>query len=181
MILPSRSALTLTFALAAAAFGAPAAQAQAQGAPAAGAPVELGKFGAWNAYAATSKGGKVCYALAQPATRKPGGLNRDPAYFFVSNRPKENVRNEISVIIGFPVKPDSEVEVDVDRKDFTLYTRADGAFMRSAEEEKTLVAALTRGRSMTVKSVSARGRTTTDSYPLSGLKGAVERIDRECR
>lgn len=180
MISPFRTALVLSFGLITSAlFGAVAAFAQA--APAAAQPVELGKYNAWNAYSANAKGGKVCYALAQPATRRPSGLTRDPAYFFVSNRPKETVRNEISIIIGFPMKQDSKVELTIDRTDFELYTRADGAFMASAEDEKALVAALKKGRSMTVKSISVRGRTTTDSYPLSGLSGAIERIDRECR
>lgn len=180
MTSPFRTALVLSLGLlASAAGGVPAL---AQGAPAApGQPAEIGKYNAWNAYAATAKGGKVCYALAQPASRKPGGLNRDPAYFFVSNRPKENVRNEISIVIGFPVKQDSKVELEVDGADYELYTRADGAFMQSAEEEKKLVAALKRGRSMTVKSVSTRGRTTTDAYPLSGLSAALDRIDRDCK
>lgn len=155
--------------------------AHAQGASANGQPVELGKYDDWNAYAAAAKSGKVCYALAQPASRKPSGLNRDPAYFFISNRPKENVRNEISIIIGFPAKAESTVELAVDRTEFTLYTRADGAFMQSSEEEKKLVAALKRGRRMTVKATSARGNVTTDSYTLAGIAGAVDRIDKECR
>lgn len=179
MTSPFKTAIVLSFGLFVSAFGGGGAR--AQGAPAPGQPVELGKFNAWNAYTATAKGGKVCYALAQPAARKPGGLNRDPAYFFVSNRPKENVRNEISIVIGFPVKQDSKVELSVDRSEFELYTRADGAFMQSAEEEQKLVAALKKGRSMTVKSISTRGRTTTDTYPLSGLSGAIERIDKDCR
>lgn len=179
MTSPFRSALVLSLGLLALVSGG--VPGFAQGAPAAGQPVEIGKYDAWNAYAATAKGGKVCYALGQPASRKPGGLNRDPAYFFVSNRPKESVRNEISIVIGFPVKQDSKVELAVDRNAFELYTRADGAFMASAEEEKKLVAALKKGRSMTVKSISIRGRTTTDIYPLSGLGGAIDRIDKDCK
>src|ERR1044071_4546825 len=69
--------------------------------------VLLGQFGEWGAYRATPGGNKICFALAKPtsAASEPAGRNRDPSYAFVSTRPKENVRNEVSVIVGYPQKP----------------------------------------------------------------------------
>ncbi|GLK74883.1 hypothetical protein GCM10008171_01360 [Methylopila jiangsuensis] len=179
MTLPLRSALFATIALA---LGGASSGALAQGAPAAQ-PVELGKYNAWTAYSAPAKSGKVCYALSQPSARKPSGLNRDPAYLFISNRPRENVRNEVSVIIGFPAKAGSAVDVTVPRAgQFALYAKDDGAFAQSVEEEAKLVRAM-RGASgaMTLKSTSVRGNVTTDTYSLSGISAALDRIDRECK
>ncbi|GLK79493.1 hypothetical protein [Methylopila turkensis] len=174
-----RTATVFAVGLMLSSIGGPSALAQA--APPAQ-PVELGKYSAWNAYSAPGKGGKICYALAQPTSRRPNGLNRDPAYFFISNRPRENVRNEISVVIGFTAKPDSKVEIDIGGTEFTLYPRADGAFMQSAEEETKFIAALKGARrNMTMKSTSLRGNVTTDTYSVSGVTAAIERIDRECR
>ncbi|MFD1331010.1 invasion associated locus B family protein [Methylopila musalis] len=178
MTKPLRSALFATLALA---LGA-SSGALAQGAPAAQ-PVELGKFNAWTAYSAPAKNGKVCYALSQPSARKPGGLNRDPAYLFISNRPRENVRNEVSVIIGFRAKADSKVEVAIPRAgSFELYAREDGAFAQSVEDEAKLVRAMRgAGGNMTLKTTSARGNVTTDTYSLAGISAALDRIDRECK
>ena len=47
--------------------------------------------------------GRICYVLAQPKTREPASLKRDPGYAFISDRPAEGVRNEVSFIMGFDV------------------------------------------------------------------------------
>ena len=39
----------------------------------------------------------------QPKARDPDDLKRDPAYAFISERPAERVRNEVSFIMGFEV------------------------------------------------------------------------------
>lgn len=175
-----RIRLSLALALGAVALGFGAAPAAAQGAPGAQ-PVELGKYNAWGAYSAAVKNGKVCYALAQPGSRRPAGLNRDPAYFFVSNRPTDSVKNEVSIVVGFSTKPESAVQLGVGGQSFSLYTRADGAFMQSAEEEAKLIQAMKGGSDMTVKATSLRGNVTTDTYSLAGVTAALDRIDRECR
>ena len=69
--------------------------------PAAGAQL-LGQFGDWGAYTANPGGKKICFALAKPASSEtvPAGRPRDPAWFFVSTRPAEKVKEEVSVIFG---------------------------------------------------------------------------------
>src|SRR5271169_1292107 len=63
--------------------------------------VLLGQFGDWGAYTALPGGKKVCFALAKPAKAEtePAGRKRDPSYAFLSTRPAENVRNEVSMIV----------------------------------------------------------------------------------
>ena len=92
---------------------APAAQPAAAN-PAAGATL-LGQFGDWGAYTANPGGKKVCFALGKPnaSTTNPSGRPRDPAFLFVSTRPSEKVKEEVSVIIGYPFKPGSEAAVQV--------------------------------------------------------------------
>src|SRR5471030_1843042 len=60
--------------------------------------VLLGQFGDWGAYQANPGGKKVCFALAKPtqATTEPAGRKRDASYAFVSSRPAEKVKNEVS-------------------------------------------------------------------------------------
>src|SRR5579862_7077042 len=64
--------------------------------------VLLGQFGDWGAYTASPGGKKICFTLAKPATAvtEPAGRKRDPSYAFVSTRPAEKVKNEVSVIVG---------------------------------------------------------------------------------
>ncbi len=73
-------------------------------------PTLLGQYGTWGAYTAAPNGKKVCFALAKPASSKtnPPNRPRDPAYAFVSSRPAEKVNNEVSIMIGYALKPGSE-------------------------------------------------------------------------
>ena len=63
--------------------------------------VLLGQFGDWGAYKATPGGKKICFALSKPTSgaTDPAGRKRDPSYAFVSTRPAEKVKNEVSVIV----------------------------------------------------------------------------------
>ena len=60
--------------------------------------------------------GRICYTLAQPKTREPDSLKRDPGYAFISDRPAEGVRNEVSFIMGFDVAGGTEAETNAEFK-----------------------------------------------------------------
>ena len=66
-------------------------------------PNLVASFGDWNVFVGQAGKGKICYVLAQPKTREPAGLKRDAGYAFISDRPAEGVRNEVSFIMGFEV------------------------------------------------------------------------------
>ncbi len=66
-------------------------------------PNLVASFGDWNVFVGQAGKGKICYVLAQPKTREPAGVKRDAGYAFISDRPSEGVRNEVSFIMGFEV------------------------------------------------------------------------------
>jgi hypothetical protein len=146
-------------------------------------PALLGQYGDWGAYAASPGGGKVCFALAKPKTTKiePAGRKRDPSYVFVSTRPAENVKNEVSVIIGYPFKTSSDATAEVGAVKFAMYTQNDGAWIKNVAEEARMVDAMRKGADLTVKGTSGRGTASTDQYSLKGLAQALEKIEQECK
>jgi len=146
-------------------------------------PALLGQYGDWGAYAASPGGGKVCFALAKPKTTKvePVGRKRDPSYVFVSTRPAENVKNEVSVIIGYPFKTSSDATAEVGAVKFAMYTQNDGAWIKNVAEEARMVDAMRKGADLTVKGTSGRGTASTDQYSLKGLAQALEKIEQECK
>lgn len=152
-------------------------------APGGGQPTLLGQFGDWGAYAANSGGRQVCYALAKPSSQatQPPNRPRDPAYIFVSTRPSENVRNEISIVIGYPFKPGYEANVDIGSAKYAMYTQADGAWIKNAAEEARMVDVMKKGADAVVKGESGRGTKTTDTFSLKGLDQALTRIAQECK
>jgi invasion protein IalB len=146
-------------------------------------PTLLGQYGDWGAYTATPGGARVCFALAKPKTTKtePAGRKRDPAYIFVSTRPAENVRNEVSVIIGYPFKTSSDATAEIGPTKFTMYTRNDGAWIQNVVEEARMIDAMRKGTDVTVKGTSGRGTASTDQYSLKGLAQALDKIEQECK
>ena len=170
-----------------AAKSAPAKQ-EARPAPAAAVaggaePTLIGQFGTWGAYTATPNGKKVCFALAKPASSKtnPPNRPRDPAYAFVSTRPAEKVTNEVSVMIGYPLKPGSESTLEVGGAAYAMYTQGDGLWIKNAAEEERMVEAMRKAAEATVKGMSAKGTETTDVFSLKGLAQALDRLAQDCR
>jgi hypothetical protein len=145
-----------------------------------GQPVQLAVFGDWGAYASDTAKGKVCYALARPKERLPKSLKRDDAYLFISNRPAEGVRNEVSVVLGFPAKDGSEGSAVIGATSFALVTKGDAAWVKNAAEDAAFVETLRKGQSLTVKATSKKGNESTDRYALSGFVQALDRVKKEC-
>ena len=146
-------------------------------------PTLLGNYVDWGAYSATPGGKKVCFALSKPKVSQttPPGRKRDPAYLFVSTRPAENVHNEVSVIIGYQLKADSEVNVEIGNNKFVMYTKGDGAWISNAAEESRMVETMRKGADIVVTGTSVRGTQSTDRYSLKGLSQALDRTAKECK
>src|SRR4030081_71488 len=146
-------------------------------------PTLIGQFGTWGAYTATPNGKKVCFALAKPEASKtnPPNRPRDPAYAFVSTRPAEKVTNEVSVMIGYAVKPGSESTLEVGGSSYAMYTQGDGLWIQNAADEARMVEAMRKSADVVVKGVSAKGTETTDTFSTKGLAQALDRLAQDCR
>ncbi len=166
-----------------AAFLAGSTNASAQTAPGGAQPTLLGQFGDWGAYTASPGGRKVCFALSKPisSATKPPGRNRDQPYFFVSTRPAENVKEEASVIVGYPLRPNSDVTAQIGSTTYLMYSQNDGAWIKNPAEESGMIDAMRKGADMTIKGVSSRGTETTDVFSLKGFTQATQRIAQECK
>jgi Invasion associated locus B (IalB) protein len=146
-------------------------------------PTLIGQFGTWGAYTAMPNGKKVCFALAKPSSSKtnPPNRPRDPAYAFVSTRPAEKVINEVSVMIGYALKPGSESTLEVGGAAYSMYTRGDGVWIKNAAEEERMVDAMRKAADATVKGVSAKGTEITDTFSLKGLSQALDKLAQDCK
>lgn len=143
-------------------------------------PTLLGEFNDWQAFTYQAQGSKVCFAHSQPTRTEPSGVNRDPIHIFVTHRPGEGVRNEVSVITGYPYREGSTATVTVGTDSYSLFTKNDGAWVQDASDESSLLGSMRRGRDMIVKGTSQRGTLTTDTYSLMGVSAALDRIEQEC-
>jgi len=146
----------------------------------------LGQFGDWGAYTASPGGAKVCFALAKPVSSVDEPPNRrtaaNPVYMFISTRPSENVKEEVSMLVtGYALKGNTEATVAVGTTNFAMYTQNDGAWVKNAAEETQLVDAMRKGQDVVIKAVTAKGTKTTDKFSLKGISQALDRVAQECK
>jgi len=142
----------------------------------------LGTFDAWETYKGNDGGrGSVCYVVSQPTAKEPATAKRDSIYFLITSWPGQKVTNEPSVIIGYPFKERSEASVQVGSDKFQFFTKDDGAWLASRDDESKLIAAMRSGSEMTVKGVSRRGTLTTDTYSLKGISPALDKAAEGCK
>src|ERR1700727_2561151 len=171
-------------------------------------PALVATFGDWNVFVGEVGKGRICYTLAQPKSREPASLNRDPGYAFISDRPAEGVRNEVSFIMGFDVaaadvaesKPDAKPGEKrapksdakpktsvgpapvalVDEATFEMLPKGGNLWVKNAAKESALIAEMRKGAKLVIKAASLRGHQSIDTYSLTGFAQAMERLQKEC-
>ena len=83
--------------------------------------------------------------------------------------------------MGYQLKPDSDVNVEIGNNKFVMYTKADGAWLSNAAEEARMVETMRKGADIVITGTSARGTQSTDRYSLKGLSQALDRAAKECK
>jgi hypothetical protein len=148
------------------------------------APTLLGSFNSWSAFQSTTSSGRVCYALSEAKSHEPKKAKRDPIYFLISDWPTRRIKSEVEVIPGYEYKTDGAAAAEVGSDKFEFFTRNEGgagsAWVQEAGDEARLVDAMKRGSEVVVTGVSQRGTKTTDTYSLSGISAALDKIHAAC-
>lgn len=140
----------------------------------------LSQHADWATYAYSADKGKVCYVLSAPTDKQPTSLNHGDVYFFVSQKPGQNVAFEPQFLAGYPFQTESKVIVAIDDKSFSLFTRGTSAWLENAAEEPALIAAMKAGSQMKVSAKSGRGNDTSYVFSLKGITAALDSI-RSCK
>lgn len=141
----------------------------------------IGTFSSWTSFTHGEAASLLCFATAQPSKQAPANAKRDPAFIYISSWPKDGVKAEISVKIGYALRKGSDVTLSVGSSSFKLFAHGDRAYVADATEELKLLEAMRKGSTMTVQGTSDRGTTTTDTYSLAGISQALQAIASNCK
>lgn len=144
------------------------------------APVLLGSFGAWKAYAYDEAGAKVCFMAATPQKDEGKYTKRGKIYAMVTHRPKEQSRDVFSYIAGYPYKTGADIIVNIGAEKFILTGQGENAWTTSDELDHKLTLAIQRGSTMIVEGISGRGTKTKDTFSLKGSGDAYAAIGKAC-
>lgn len=141
----------------------------------------IGTFSSWTAFTHGEAASLLCFATAQPTKQEPTNAKRNPAFIYVSSWPKDGVKAEVSVRVGYTVRKDSDVTVAVGSASFKLFGRGDRAYVADATEELKLIEAMRKGSTLIVRGTSDRGTATTDTYSLAGISQALQAVATTCK
>lgn len=136
----------------------------------------IGQHNAWGTYSYTQNNGKVCYVLSVPTAKQPAQLNHGDIFFFVSQKPGQNVAYEPQFIAGYNLQENSKVTVTIGNANFTMFTRGNSAWMENPAQEPQLVQAMRGGATMAIKATSGRGNPTSYEFSLKGISAALSSI-----
>ena len=141
---------------------------------------KIGQHNAWGTYSYQAQTGKVCYVLTVPTDKQPGSLDHGDIFFFVSQKPGQNVQYEPQFIAGYNLRENSKVTVTVGNQSFSMFTKGNSAWMENAAQEPQLIAAMRSGADMRVQATSSRGNATNYVFSLRGISAALDSI-QTCR
>ena len=97
-----------------------------------------GKYKNWESYTIQNDKGKVFFAQTYPVKRSPVSIKRKESRIFVSFRPNENIKDEISVTSGHDYKT-SSVTGKSGKNNFSFFSQNDFAWLLEEKEEKSLI------------------------------------------
>ncbi len=140
----------------------------------------LGKFKDWQSFVLVKEGVKTCFAQSIPIVKAPKKLKRDPSRLFVSFRPNEKIKNEISVTNGYQFKLKAPVTAKSGKKSYDLFSKGRFAWVVENEDEIKLISTMKKASRLMIIGNSEKGTQTTDHYSMMGFTKAYNSAKKSC-
>ena len=140
----------------------------------------IGKFKEWESFVLSQEGSKICFAQSKPVIRAPKKLKREPSRLFVSFRPNENIKNEISVTNGYEFKLKAPVEAKSGKKSYDLYSKGRFAWVVDNKDEAKLIVTMKKASRLMIIGNTDKGDQTTDHYSMMGFTKAYKTAKKSC-
>lgn len=141
--------------------------------------VEQGNYKDWTVYVDKAAPDKFCFVTSEPKESAPSGAKREKPRSYISAWPKDGIKSEVSFRMGFPVKPDGGMAT-VGEDEFDVFGKGDRVYIKDPTQELKLVEAMKKGYELSVRVASERGTIVTDTYSLSGITAAMEKMQTTC-
>ena len=139
-----------------------------------------GKYKDWESFVLSQNGNKICFAQSIPVVRAPKKLKREPSRLFVSFRPAENIKNEISVTNGYEFKIKAPVTAKSGKKSYDLFSKGKFAWVVDSDDEKKLIVTMKKASRLMIIGSTQKGDQTTDHYTMKGFTKAYNTAKKSC-
>ena len=140
----------------------------------------IGKFKDWESFVLSQDGNKTCFAQSIPVVRAPKKLKRDPSRLFVSFRPAENIKNEVSVTNGYEFKLKAPVIAKSGKKSYDLFSKGRFAWVVDQKDEQKLIFTMKKASRLMIIGMTEKDDQTTDHYSMMGFTKAYNIAKKSC-
>ena len=140
----------------------------------------LGKFKDWESFILIQGESKICFAQSNPVVRAPKKLKRESSRLFVSFRPDENIKNEVSVTNGYEFKLKAPVTAKSGKKSYDLFSKGRFAWVVDNADEAKLIFTMKKASRLMIIGNTDKGDQTTDHYSMMGFTKAYNKAKKSC-
>ena len=142
-------------------------------------PRSAGKYKNWESYVAETDKGKICFAQTVPTKSAPAAVKRNKSKLFVTFRPSEEIKDEVSLTSGHDYKT-SSVTASSGKRRYSFFSQKDFAWLLDDQEEKKFIQLMKRATDIIVKARTTKGAETTDHYSMMGFTKAYNTAKKAC-
>ena len=140
----------------------------------------VGKFKDWEAFTVSENNNKICFAQSIPILRAPKKFKRNPSRLFVSFRPTENIKNEVSATSGYTFQKEKIVKAKTGKKTYDFFSQEEFAWILDTEEEQRFIKAMKKASRVMIIGRTEKGKQTVDHYSLMGFTKAYNTAKKNC-
>ena len=142
-------------------------------------PRSTGKYKNWESFTAQTDKGKICFAQTIPTKRAPASIKREKSKLFVTFRPSENIKDEVSMTSGHDYKS-STVTASSGKKRYSFFSQKNFAWLLDDQEERGFIKTMKKATNVIVKARTTKGAETTDHYSMMGFTKAYNTAKKSC-
>ncbi len=142
-------------------------------------PRSTGKYKNWESFTIETDKGKICFAQTIPTKRAPSSINREKSKLFVTFRPSDQIKDEVSLTSGHDYKS-SSVTASSGKKKYSFFSQKNFAWLLDDQEEKKFIKLMKRATNLIVKARMMNGAETTDHYSMMGFTKAYNTAKKTC-
>jgi len=140
----------------------------------------VGKFKDWEAFTVSENNNKICFAQSIPILRAPKKFKRNPSRLFVSFRPTENIKNEVSATSGYTFQKEKIVKAKTGKKTYDFFSQEEFAWILDTEEEQRFIKAMKKASRVMIIGRTEKGKQTIDHHSLMGFTKAYNAAKKNC-
>ena len=140
----------------------------------------IGKFKDWETFTVTENDNKICFAQSIPILRAPKKFERNPSRLFITFRPSEDMKDEVSATSGYTFQKEKIVKAKTGKKTYDFFSQEEFAWILDTEEEQRFIKAMKKASRVMIIGRTEKGKQTIDHYSLMGFTKAYNTAKKNC-